>query len=449
MSVPASRPAFPSTAFWGGLAVCGLLLVLFNATELDRTLAAHFLRRGWPGESWLWSRLLYRYGEAPAVLVGVFGLGAFSLSFFSPKWRAWRGPGLFLFLLLALGSGLLVNGLGKALLGRPRPFETLGFGGLWDYVGPLRFGVPGKGLSFLSGHAANAWYFLGLSFVLPRGRRTLPLLLAVLFGAAMSLARVAQGAHWLSDTLLAGAVMFTLAAGLSPLIHWQPSGAFFRRPRILAALSGATLAWLSLGHVRYEQRFYCIKAGSEHAGAPQLRRLRWDGGEPSDVAVDLRAQAGDLHVFFQAAFEDGFGPLIYDQRFQGQGLPGARESMLAAPIQTGSGPFSVGPRTLAYAFFQSLSGPWLQVGGDSRLSLPLDRPVDVRLRLDRGTLTIIGLPMGRRVLITRLPAGNPPPTDFAPYGGSAWLRSGAEPLITLDLLARRVRFESPALLPGS
>jgi hypothetical protein len=57
--------------------------------------------------------------------------------------------------------------------------------------------------------------------------------------------------------------------------------------------------------------------------------------------------------------------------------------------------------------------------------------------------------MGRRVLITRLPAGNPPPTDFAPYGGSAWLRSGAEPLITLDLLARRVRFESPALLPGS
>jgi membrane-associated PAP2 superfamily phosphatase len=55
----------------------------------------------------------------------------------------------------------------------------------------LQFGTPGQGQSFLSGHAAAAWYWFGLFWALPRpGLRWLSLLLTLVYGALMALARV-------------------------------------------------------------------------------------------------------------------------------------------------------------------------------------------------------------------------------------------------------------------
>lgn len=441
------RPAFPQAAFYGGLGLFVLLSLLFQVTDWDLRATAHFYGRGgpWAGQAWGWAAWLYTHGEKPAFVTGCLGALGFGLSFASPRFRAWRGPGLFLFLLLALGPGLLVNGLAKALAGRPRPFETLGFGGLWEFCRPFHLGPPGRGHSFLSGHAASAWYFLGLVFLLKAPWRGLALLAALAFGSAMSLARVAQGAHWVSDTLLAGAAVFTLAAGLAPLARWQPPARFWRRPGLGWALGLGALAMLSISHVRHEDRRFILLwqkgPGRPMHMAPQQRLLTWQQPQPpEDVALELVLPAYDLEIGFQAPADALTMPLRLDAVFQGQGLPGARERLDAAILQPGDPGLPVGPRTLAYRFEQRLQGLWLTAQGRARLDLPLAWPLDLRLRAPGRAVTMDPLPSGRRVLITRLPEGATPPPGFEPYAGRAWLREGEPPLISLDLRARSVRF---------
>jgi lipid A 4'-phosphatase len=443
-----TRPPFPRAAFFGGLTAFALLSLLFQFVDWDRQVALHYFRQApaWPGRQWGWADLLYRLGEPPAVIVGALGGLGFALSFGSPRFRAWRGPGLFLFVLLLLGPGLLVNGLGKALTGRPRPFETLGFGGLWEFARPFHFGPPGRGLSFLSGHAASAWYFLGLVFLLKAPWRGLALLGALGFGAAMSLARVAQGAHWVSDTVLAGAAIFTLAAALSPLIHWQPSRRFWSRPGLGWALGLAALAWLSLSHVRYQDRrfvtYWQKGFGRPMHMAPQQRLLTWSQPEaPNELALDLRLRASSLRVRFDEPASGLRLPLRLDAWSQGQGLPGGRETLNAAILAPGDPGLPVGPRTLAYRIEQGLSGLWLTFHGDAELGLPADWPVDLRLHMPRGDLRIGPFPQGRRVLLSRLPPDAEVPAGFRPYANRAWLREGADPLIAVDIQARSVSFE--------
>jgi membrane-associated PAP2 superfamily phosphatase len=447
-SALAPPPPFPRAAFFGGLAAFVLLSLLFQFVDWDRQAALHYFDQtpAWPGQRWVWADLLYRFGEPPAVIVGALGGLGFAVSFASDRFRGWRGPGLFLFVLLLLGPGLLVNGLGKALAGRPRPFETLGFGGLWGFAPPFHFGTAGRGLSFLSGHAASAWYFLGLLFLLKGFWRGLALVGALSFGAAMSLARVAQGAHWVSDTVLAGAAIFTLAAALSPLIHWQPPRRFWEQPKLRWALALAALAWLSLSHVRYQDRRYIVELQAAEAQArpraPQERVLTWSGAvAPNELALELRLQASDLRISFGETAQPPRLPLRFDAWSQGQGLPGGRESLDAAILPPGDPGLPVGPRTLAYRIEQGLSGLWLTFRGGAELGLPADWPVDLRLQMPRGALRIGPLPEGRRVLLSRLPAGTDLPPGFHPYANRAWLREGADPLIAVDIQARSVSFE--------
>ncbi len=444
MSSLRKRPPFPARAFWLSVAAFAGLSLLFQTVDWDLGVASHYYRSSprWPGEHWAWSRLLYRFGEAPGVALGLLGGLAFALSFFRPGWRAWRGPGLYLFILLLLGPGLLVNGLSKALAGRPRPFEVQGLGGLWDYLRPFHFGTPGKGLSFLSGHVASAWMWLGLAWVWPQKRWIYRG--ALVFAALMAWGRVAQGAHWLSDVLLASALMGALAAGLSPLIHWQPSRRFWSRPGLGLALLCGTLAWLSLSHLRYEDRRFTAQwlRGQPAYLAPQERLLPWSRPEaPSEVAVDLSLVVGDLRLRFDQRINAQNLPLVFRARFQGQGIVGSREETVAEPLAPGDRSMPVGPQTLAWRFEQKLRGVWWNLSGDSELALPQDQPLDLRLKLAQGALIIGPLPAGRRVLISRLPEGSHAPEGFAPYGGSAWLREGADPLIALDVQAGAVRFE--------
>ena len=74
-------------------------------------------------------------------------------------------------LLTALGPGLLVNACFKHLMGRPRPYETLQFGGTKLFIRPFELGSPFHGASFMSGHAAMAFLFMGLFFVLEGWKR--------------------------------------------------------------------------------------------------------------------------------------------------------------------------------------------------------------------------------------------------------------------------------------
>jgi lipid A 4'-phosphatase len=112
----------------------------------------------------------------------------------------------FLALSLAVGPGLIVNGLLKPYSGRPRPIEIARFGGTLDFRPAFDFGGDCTGnCSFVSGDASVGFAFVAVALLVPR-RRAVAVGGAVALGAGIGLARVVAGAHFLSDIVFAGFV---------------------------------------------------------------------------------------------------------------------------------------------------------------------------------------------------------------------------------------------------
>lgn len=213
---------------WLVLAVLVVGTVLIAASGADLAVASHFYQAGgWPiGEQFPW-KLLYQLDRYPALALAVFGLWAACYSYYKPHWRSWRRQGIFLVLLLALGPGLLVNATFKDHWGRPRPRELIQFGGTKMLLQPWQPGTDGDGRSFPCGHASAAFYLAAPYFIY---RRRKPhsarqwLLGGTIFGLMMGYARLAQGAHFLSDILWAwGIVCLTALALAAFLLPEQPS----------------------------------------------------------------------------------------------------------------------------------------------------------------------------------------------------------------------------------
>lgn len=112
----------------------------------------------------------------------------------------------FLLLVLALGPGLLVNGVFKSESGRARPVQTEQFGGERAFT-PVFSPADQceRNCSFVSGHAAMGFYFIALSWVL-RDRRWL--VFGILLGAAVGLGRIVEGKHFLSDVIFSYWVVY-------------------------------------------------------------------------------------------------------------------------------------------------------------------------------------------------------------------------------------------------
>lgn len=142
--------------------------------------------------------------------------------------RRWRKRLAFLLLALVIGPGLLVNVLLKDnSFGRPRPAEVQQFGGEAEFVPILTYsGYCPNNCSFASGHAAIAFFLIALGWVFD-SRRLFGLGFAI--GTLMSLIRIMQGGHFLSDTVFAFWVVYftTLLLGRcfgypSPLRRSEP-----------------------------------------------------------------------------------------------------------------------------------------------------------------------------------------------------------------------------------
>ena len=164
---------------------------------------------------WMW---LNRYGEYPGWLLAA---GAAVLWCGSLRRRAWvryRRACALLALALALGPGLLVNGILKPLWGRPRPHQVELFGGSQPYRPWWRPGPLGDGRSFSSGHAAMGYVLVaGVSLVTQR-RRGLALGGALLYGSLVGLARIVTGAHFVSDVLWSGGLICLTVATLQAVL---------------------------------------------------------------------------------------------------------------------------------------------------------------------------------------------------------------------------------------
>jgi len=125
---------------------------------------------------------------------------------------------------LIIGPVILVNFVLKAYWGRPRPYQTVDFGGHLDFV--QAGSMAGKCMancSFISGEAAAAGWVFCLIFLLPQPARTalaLPLAAISFLAPAM---RVAFGAHYLSDVVLGWLSSVVIFAGFLALTD-SPQG---------------------------------------------------------------------------------------------------------------------------------------------------------------------------------------------------------------------------------
>jgi membrane-associated PAP2 superfamily phosphatase len=149
---------------------------------------------------------LRRAAMAAVWIVGLPALALWPTALLRPT-RLGARPFAFVVLGLALGPGLLVNGLLKEHWGRARPAEIAEFGGTAAFTPPFRLADQcATNCSFTSGEAASAATLAMLVLVLfwpratPRGRAAL-LAAAAPAALAVGLLRMAFGRHYLSDVL--------------------------------------------------------------------------------------------------------------------------------------------------------------------------------------------------------------------------------------------------------
>lgn len=129
----------------------------------------------------------------------------------------------FLALSLALGPGLIVDGVLKDHVHRPRPVEVHEFGGKLDFQPYYRIAGPcPRNCSFPSGDAAAGFWLVAPASLAPMPVRALLTAAALLFGAATGLLRMSFGKHFLSDVVCAALITLALVAGLRRLLRPAP-----------------------------------------------------------------------------------------------------------------------------------------------------------------------------------------------------------------------------------
>ena len=115
---------------------------------------------------------------------------------------------LFVIAGLALGPGLVVNGLFKDIWGRARPIDVRVFGGDELFTAAwLPSTACQSNCSFISGEGAGAAWMVAAALVLaPRRWRPVAGGLALAYAVSLSANRIVFGGHFLSDVLLSWAV---------------------------------------------------------------------------------------------------------------------------------------------------------------------------------------------------------------------------------------------------
>jgi lipid A 4'-phosphatase len=132
---------------------------------------------------------------------------------------------LFLIVTLALGPGVLTNGILKEHSARMRPVDVVELGGKerftpwWDPRGTCP-----ENCSFVAGEASGGFWTLAPAALAPPQWRPLAYAAALVFGTAMGLLRMAAGGHFFTDVVFAGVLMYVLVWTFHGLIYrWRPT----------------------------------------------------------------------------------------------------------------------------------------------------------------------------------------------------------------------------------
>jgi lipid A 4'-phosphatase len=190
-------------------------LLLFAIPSIDLGVSRYFFQRGgFDSHSWLQTLMhegmAWFLGVSLAIVVGVYLYNRLSKS---SLWGIDGRRVIYLFLVLIIGAGLIVNLALKDNFGRARPRDIAEFGGIQPFTPPfVMVDNCSKNCSFASGEGAGGFFALALAAALSRRRTALAL--AVAFGTLVSVCRIASGAHFLSDTVVSFFVMLILTDAL-------------------------------------------------------------------------------------------------------------------------------------------------------------------------------------------------------------------------------------------
>jgi len=131
---------------------------------------------------------------------------------------------LFLIVTLALGPGVLTNVVLKDHWGRPRPIDVQQFGGdyrfepWWDPRGDCP-----NNCSFVAGEPSGAFWTLAPVALAPPPLQVVAYGAALTFGVALGAFRMAAGAHFFSDVVFAGVLMYLVIFTAHGLIYRWPA----------------------------------------------------------------------------------------------------------------------------------------------------------------------------------------------------------------------------------
>ena len=211
---------FPARAVAAFLLFSGALALLFVlAPGIDLAFSglfyepgAGFTQNGAPWERVLYETIDWIVGAAIVASVVILLVGVFRTGPFGRRGRV----AALLLIVLAIGPGLIVNGILKEHWGRARPRDVTEFGGDRRFTPAVLIADQcERNCSFSAGHpsAGFALAVLGYAHV-SRRRRWAVIAAATGFGLLVGLARVAAGGHFLSDVLFSGLIVVGLTVWL-------------------------------------------------------------------------------------------------------------------------------------------------------------------------------------------------------------------------------------------
>jgi len=198
----------PPLFWWMVGGSVGLALLPTAWTSLDLQAAAIFLGPDAHNDvfRWWWVELINLYVPAVFRVLVFAALGGWIWAALSTSRQHWRLPLAFIVLAGALGPGLVVNSGFKDNWQRARPYQVQEFGGAQLFT---RAAIPtdqcNNNCSFVSGHVACG-FFLASLMLIDRKRRRVWAVAGVVAGLTIGFARMADGAHWLSDVLWASPI---------------------------------------------------------------------------------------------------------------------------------------------------------------------------------------------------------------------------------------------------
>jgi lipid A 4'-phosphatase len=116
---------------------------------------------------------------------------------------------LFLLICFAVAPTLVVNDVLKNHWGRARPIQVQQFNGAKTFTPAWEMSSQcDHNCSFTSGETANVFCYLALIFVVRRKKLVAGIVLTA--GLLMAIARIGQGGHFFSDTVLSGFIDYLL-----------------------------------------------------------------------------------------------------------------------------------------------------------------------------------------------------------------------------------------------